>query len=533
MAGSEWCRRVSDWTGFLPESWRIFYVYLRVTLSQSMLLLFTLLSAHRTMTSYPREMTSLHPDVLRLVFDRLEGNAVCNVGLTCHAWRSMSLPSMYRNVDLSYHNISDTGFDIDGGGDKDDNKAVQRYVNGKNVYTDFLASVRPVNMVHRQRAFLRTITAHPKLATYVKSLTWTLVWKDRANFGLTEIDRQTWNVFGQMNNVTSLDLASLHNIHKDDFVRQSPTQLFPAVINLRLVGWMHRGLIKAIFASINTARLRSLTLDYAQDEGALPDGSPMGVEFAKWCSSEMGDAMGDPAVISQTLLDRQESGKAFIFPGPMWLPLHILSTARLDSLTHLRVDVPPLSFQVNGQGYVTLFQKTADLLRAVSASLRSLTIILGEAQSLPDGAGIRCGTGHMRLWERYSPWCLKMTSSYLYQLVTVLSEHPFPQLKHIRFEGFNRVEAAGDARAQARNIERAFDPIQAAAVARAQAPDIECTLEATRKCPFAATASFTEILSKNERPIFNGYINQAFPGHPDDWEKEFEDMLNASYQVAV
>jgi hypothetical protein len=60
---------------------------------------------------------------------------------------------MYRNVDLSYHNISDTGFDIDGGGDEDDNKAVQRYVNGKNVYT-FLSPPCPYSFTFPFSIFL-------------------------------------------------------------------------------------------------------------------------------------------------------------------------------------------------------------------------------------------------------------------------------------------------------------------------------------------------------------------------------------------
>jgi hypothetical protein len=480
-------------------------------------------------------MPILPPDVLRLVFDQFEHDAtsILNVSLTCHAWHSLSMPTIYRNVDLSYHNIGDREvFDLDGG-NEDDNEAAQRYVNGQDVYTDFRASVRPLNLVHRQRAFLRTIIAHPELAKHVKSLTWTLVWKDRADSGLTEIDRQTWNVFRQLNNVTKLDLASLHNIHDDDFVRQNPSQLFPAVVDLKLVGWMHRGLVKAIFATINTARLHSLTLDYAQDEGALPDGSPMSEKFADRCSSKLAKTMGEPAVVSQTLLDRQESGKAFIFPGPMWLPLHILSTARLDSLTHLRVDIPPFSFLVNQQNYVTLFRKTADLIGAASASLRSLVIILENPRGLPDSAGIKCGTGYMQLWEVYRPWCLKMSLSYLHQLATVLSEHPFPLLEHVTFEGFDQVEHASDALTQARDIERAFDPIQAASVESAQAADLEHTLEAVRNCPFDAAASLTGIPSTNERPIFNGYINQAFPRRFDEWEENFEDMLNASFEAAA
>ena len=93
------------------------------------------------------------------------------------------------------------------------------------------------NLVHRQRTFLHTITANPNLATHVKSLTWTLVWKEYEENCLADIDYQTWNVFSPMKNITKLDLASLHDVHGDNFVRHSPNHLFPAVTDLRLVGW--------------------------------------------------------------------------------------------------------------------------------------------------------------------------------------------------------------------------------------------------------------------------------------------------------
>jgi hypothetical protein len=119
----------------------------------------------------------------------------------------------------------------------------------------------------------------------------------------------------------------------------------------------------------------------------------------------------------------------------------------------------------------------------------------------------------MQLWEVYRPWCLKMSLSYLHPLVTVLSEHPFPLLEHVTFEGFDQVEYAFDA--------------------RAQAADLEHTLEAVRNCLFDAAASLTGIPSTNERPIFNGYMNQPLPRHFDERGKDFEDMLNASFEAAV
>ena len=467
------------------------------------------------MTSHSRDTPTLSPEVLLLVFEQLEGDttSIFNAALTCHAWRSLSLSSMYRSVDLSYHNIGDETVSGLEGGDEDDNKATQCYVNGPNNYTDFLANLRPVNLVHRQRAFVRTIVAHPKLAAYVKSLTWTLVWKDCADTCLTEVDRQTWTVFDQMKNVTKLDLASLHDVHDDELVRQNPSRLFPAVVDLRLAGWMHRGLVKAIFSSINTARLRSLSLDYLQDEGALPDGSTIPLSAAEMCNAgwySHRDSSERQPVIGQTLLDLQESGKAWIFPGPMWLPSHILSTARLDSLSHLRVELPPVSLGVHLENYHTMFQKTAALVGAASASLQSLVIILGDAQGNPNIKPTNtrtCGTHQMRMRHAYRDWRLEAASLYLFQLVTVLNECDFPQLEHVRFEGFDKLEVAFATRIQAGHLGRTLEPI--------------------RKCPFAAKASFTEFPSENERPIFNGYTSAAAFEYPEE-DQEFEDVLAAS-----
>ena len=182
------------------------------------------------MTTDVREMPELPPDVLQLVFQELAGHyeALLNVSLTCSAWQSLALPSVYREVDISSHN------------------------NGRQpqiecevlplVHADYDGQFRPRNLISRQRTFLRRMVDQPQLAKYVKSFTWTLIWLDFNEWGLTEIDLQTWDVFSRMTNVTYLDLASLHRHEDDEYVRQNPAVLFPKVRDLRLLGWMHRGL---------------------------------------------------------------------------------------------------------------------------------------------------------------------------------------------------------------------------------------------------------------------------------------------------
>lgn len=198
-------------------------------------------------------MSEIVPDVLQLVFRQLAGDnaSLLNISLTCRAWRSLALPCVFQVVDISSHN------------------------NGRQpqlecevlplVYADYDGEYRPRNLVSRQRAFLRLMTDRPRLASYVKSFTWTLIWLDFDEDELTEIDRETWSVFSRMVQVTHLDLASLHRIDNDEYIRQNPAVLFQKVRDLRLLGWMHRGLVRALLTSLDPHKLRSLRLDYLED----------------------------------------------------------------------------------------------------------------------------------------------------------------------------------------------------------------------------------------------------------------------------
>lgn len=213
------------------------------------------------------------------------------------------------------------------------------------MFADHGAQFRPPNLVTRQRAFLRLITSRPGLTKHIQSFTWTLIWWDFGEHQLQEIDLQTWNVFERMSNVTYLDLASLHEVSQETYVRQNPTTLFPAVTDLRLLGWMHRGLVKAIILSLDARRLRSLRLDYLQDEGALPDGTPLdpdtAVEYAHSArKTESTHTFNDDTAFDDEAFHGQETGKLFVFPGPMWFPLRLLRYCSLDSLSVFFVCLP-------------------------------------------------------------------------------------------------------------------------------------------------------------------------------------------------
>jgi hypothetical protein len=188
------------------------------------------------------------------------------------------------------------------------------------------------------------------------------VWIDFDEDGLTDIDLRTWEVFSRMQNVARLDLASLHDISDQPFIRQNPTRLFPAVTHLRLVGWMHRGLVKAILTSLDADKLGCLKLDHLQDEGALPNGEPMPQDLATKHSHEGGDPYGDEG-IDDELWARQERGDAAIFPGTMWFPLRFLRQRCLASMVHLQIVLGPLADTLNLRNNITMFHETAEFIQ--------------------------------------------------------------------------------------------------------------------------------------------------------------------------
>lgn len=290
-------------------------------------------------------------DIMLLVFDELVGDAttLARVGLVSRSWRTLSLPFLFRDIDLSCHNNGrlpeheDPSFPLLFGV----------------VMSDYSDRYRPRNLVTRQRAFLRLMTERPELATKVKALAWTLVWQDFDDEGLGDIDLRTWDVFGLMRNVARLDLASLHEIGWEPFIRQNPSRLFPAVTHLRLVGWMHRGLVKAILSSLDTSRLVHLNLDHLQDEGALPNGKPMEDDWARESLYSL-DASED---IDDDLFARQEMGGVAIFPGPMWYPLRLLREQSLASMSHLHVRLGPVDRQIDRRNYFCMFKELSDFIR--------------------------------------------------------------------------------------------------------------------------------------------------------------------------
>ena len=446
--------------------------------------------------AYARDTPELSPDILRLVFRELAGDneTLLNISLTCSAWRSLALPAVYRVVDISSHN--------------DGLQPQLESDTSPPVYADYDGRYRPQNLVSRQRAFLRLMVAKPHLAKYVRSFTWTLVWLDFDEQELTEIDLQTWDIFARLVNVTHLDLASLHRVGDQEYIRQNPAVLFPKVRDLRLLGWMHRSLVRAIIMSLDSCKLQSLKLDYLEDEGAYPNGEALGKHAATRLANQARNTntsvrpnpmtIDDSNVYHDDLILRQETGKAFIFPGPMWLPLYLLSAHAMDSLTHFQVKVPPFDLATDLRNYQTLFRQTASFVVKARESLRSLMIVFGERYERPYTGW--CGNGRRQHANRQR-WCITMAKLFLEQMLAALNENAFPQLEHIHSEGFVLLKVA--------NLHEAADV------------DLAGLFRSIEECRFT-NASFVDVPNVQNRRSWHGHDRPWDPDH------RFDELLASS-----
>ncbi|KAI1373271.1 hypothetical protein F4677DRAFT_448601 [Hypoxylon crocopeplum] len=442
----------------------------------------------------------LPAEIFHLIFNNLVGDTktLTRVGLVSRSWRTHSLPFLLKDVDLSCHNngrlpaYEDMRFPL---------------LRGV-VMADYSDEYRPRSLVPRQRAFLRLMTDYPELAMHVKAFTWTLVWMDFDDDELTDIDLRTWDVFGRMQNVTQLDLASLHDISDQPYIRQNPVRLFPAVTHLRLVGWMHRGLVKAIVTSLNASKLACLKLDHLQDEGALPNGEPIPQDLAINYSHNRGDPYGNEG-IDDKLWARQERGDAGIFPGPMWFPLRFLRQRCLASMAHLQIRLGPLPDALDMRNDITMFHETAEFIRSAKDTLKTISIGVGEHPALhcEDSDLLdSCRTSRISLGYIYRPLCFDLTSAFLHRLLAALTEERFPQLAQVDLEGF-------------RSIRNGTSQL-------ATPPNPDLTWEYIRDCPFV-DEGFTKTANVDYRHPFAGY-DYYLPKMDQDELHELEEILESS-----
>lgn len=363
-------------------------------------------------------------EVLLLILEELDDTGdLSSLSRTCKSLRQRLLPNLLRTVDLSSHNAGRLP-------EQEDEFRPE-------VHADFDDYCRPLNLVTRQRAFLRFITHRSDLAHLVESFTWTLIWRDFDEESLTEIDYELWNVFSRLTNVRHLDLASIHEISDEPFMRKNPPRLFPAVTDLRLLGWMHRGLVNAILNSLDPTALRTVCLDYLQDEGSFPNGDPMAQDVAiayGRCGRDFGHSTDYRDRISEELYERQRRDLACVFPGPMWTALRTLSRRRCTSLTKFELKIPAFSRDIDMRNYFTCFHETANFLMTVSQTLASLTIVFGESWIIYyNSACASARTKHSILHQQN----ILVTASLLRVLLPIFSRTDFPSLTSIVFQGLH------------------------------------------------------------------------------------------------
>ena len=303
-------------------------------------------------------------DVFWLILKQCEQHSIHQLSQTTKATRTRCLPQLYREVDLSSHNLGRLS-------EFEDELRLECWANTDDFH-------RPESLLSRQRSFLRVLVEHPNYATYVRSFSWTLIWYDEhEECGLSEIDYQLWKVLSGLVRVEKLDLAELPcpgNKHPEPYTHQIPPVLFPSVSDLRLTGWMPHKLVANIFSSINLSKLRTLSLDTLQEEGKYPDGTPMMEEINKqywnseWRAKLCKRYMEDPAATDFEI----------IFPGPMWLTFVPL-IGKLHSLQRLEIRIPPLEENTLGEDgdcpdYECYVSVMAKLVASTETTLEALVI---------------------------------------------------------------------------------------------------------------------------------------------------------------
>lgn len=442
----------------------------------------------------------LPADVLQEIFAILVGDSktLARAGLVSRSWRVLSLRFLLKDVDLSSHNL----------GRLPEYEEPSSPLQPRVVMSDYSDEYRPRSLVPRQRAFLHLLTDRPELAMHVKALTWTLIWMDFDEEALIDTDLQTWDVFGRMQNVSRLDLASLHNISDQSYIRQNPAKLFPGVTQLRLVGWMPRGLVKAIVTSLDASKLFCVKLDHLQEEGALPNGEPMPEDLASRHFHEPGNPYDDEG-IDHKLWERQEGGDAGIFPGPSWFPLRLLRQRCLAQLAHLHIRLSPFTDRLDQRNYITMFQETAMFIRSAKDTLKTISIGLGESPALhcdDEDLLSTCGTSRIQLHHVYRPLCFDLTSAFLHHLLAALIEEQFPHLTRVNLEGF-RIIRSGTSRP-------------------ARPPDPDLTWQYIRDCPFV-DERFLEAANIDFRQPFLGYDFYLLNMDQNELE-ELEEILETS-----
>lgn len=149
--------------------------------------------------------------------------------------------------------------------------------------------------------------------------------------------------------------------------------------------------------------------------------------------------------IAEELFQRQESGKACIFPGPMWYPLRLLSVGVPPPLRRLEVKIPPYHRDIDLRNYHTIFQETAQTIRKARETLETLVLYFGNEpghyNTEPDASG--CGHSNSIFRSRTRPSSTEFAARFLKRVLEVFHTDEFPLLRVVDVRGFNILEKGG------------------------------------------------------------------------------------------
>lgn len=342
--------------------------------------------------------------------------ALYNLSLTSKFIQNTCLPLLYRDVDLSTHNRG-------------------RLVEEEGaccweVWADADGDYVPDNARLRQYSFLRTLTAHPEYGAFVRSFAWTLIWTGSPydTSELDDIEFAIWDVFSSLTNVRDLDLASLHYNDRERFIRQNPRQLFSSAVRVRLLGWMHYGLVMSILYSVDPSKLEHLALDNLQDEGQYADGSRIWSDDPKYVRDH-----------TETL--NPDGSRGFVFPGPMRYILKPLE-GRYTALKSLLLRKAGQE-QISGEDDVVLwspdiddavYSEWASFLSSVEPTLE--VFIFEHTRAPKWGGSGRCGRSRWRPRQRIRP----MDERFRRLFLSVLLAGSWPRLQRMEIRGVGRWE---------------------------------------------------------------------------------------------
>ncbi|MCJ1433585.1 hypothetical protein MMC27_002948 [Xylographa pallens] len=323
---------------------------------------------------------------------------------TSRAMLKLSLPILYRDIDISIHNQP--------------GKRPSVYIPIAVEADDPSRSV-PLELdakLHsRQQTLIRTLLRKPQYGALVRSLTWTR--RTCFNAAYEQLPEQrTWTAFLTMCNVQTVDFVSLATERELD---SPPLRMFPTAQMVRLGGVFSSALLRSICHGVDPAKLRTLALDNLHDLGQARDGH---------------DLPRASDLSTRTETDCADGTPMLRHPGPTRGCLRPL-IGRCTALQHL-------SLRSVGQDDVhdalwspakdeARYAEAAEFIASVRPTLR--TLVFEQGLQADDDSDPGCGSSRAGLSTREAG--RPMDVRFVKYIVPVLVEASWPHLREMVIRG--------------------------------------------------------------------------------------------------